>query len=140
MLSRDFWTDERLHTLVECVQEKRMPVRDNGAAHLALLAGSAAVARSRPDVPPPPRLYKTPSDRLWHMFRSSVRRDHEWISPFLLDDPYFTAAARVVLLTVIVLNQMFTEALLFDFRFPESGSGTCTASSSLSTYTTTTTN
>ena len=59
------------------------------------------------------------------------------MSPFFLDDRFFAPASRAVLLTVIVLTQMFTQAVLFDFRFGDIGQMATCANTVTSTTTTT---
>ena len=140
MLSRDFWDDEHMRTLVNCVNDQIPPIRRDVTNLSKMLAMSEEakheerLLEARTDSKKT-RIFATASKRMWAMFVRVLKREHEWVAPFYVTgiDRFFTVASRVLLLTVVLLTQMFTEALLFDFRFPESG-GTCTASTVYKTF------
>jgi hypothetical protein len=104
-LCREFWSDGHLAKLRELDKKTQAP--DEGA-HVARVHRVSCGAR------------------LWHRFKARVRMEHEWIAPFLLtaENKFFTPGARVVLLALVILTQMATDAILFDLRHPET-QGTC---------------
>ncbi len=114
-------SERHLRTLLTCVEQSAAPPRNNAALHLAVADEEKNKKQTR--------MFAGPMARAWRRFVMVAKREHEWLAPFFItvEDRYFTAAARVMLLTMVILMQMFTEALLFDFRFPSSG-GTCALS------------
>ena len=131
-LRREFWTDEHLHTLKE--SHKTNSVKDvstrffHGEDSLVLMAPDEAIQIER---------IRVCSD-CWSRFFERVFIEHEWVAPLrvTVEERHFTPAARIMLLTIVIMGQMFVEALLYDLRFPNRG-GTCSGAASY-TYATTT--
>ena len=131
-LRREFWTDEHLHTLKE--SHKSNTVKDlstrffHGEGSLVLMAPDEAIQIERIGV----------CSDCWSRFFERVFIEHEWIAPLrvTVEERHFTPAARIMLLTIVIMGQMFVEALLYDLRFPNRG-GTCSGAASY-TYATTT--
>lgn len=109
MLSRNFWTDEHLRTLADCIEKKVAPntIRWGVATKNNLQQVESS------------RVFSTPFQRMWEKFVHAVQKEHEWLAPYTItgNERFFTVPSRVLLLTVILLTQLFTEALFFDYRF-----------------------
>ena len=124
-LRREFWTDEHLNTLKE--SHKTNSVKDvstrffHGEDSLVLMAPDEAIQIER---------IRVCSD-CWSRFFERVFIEHEWVAPLrvTVEERHFTPAARIMLLTIVIMGQMFVEALLYDLRFPNRG-GTCSGAAS----------
>ena len=131
-LRREFWTDEHLNILKE--SHKTNSVKDlstrffHGEDSLVLMAPDEAIHIERIGV----------CSDCWSRFFERVFIEHEWIAPLrvTVEERHFTPAARIMLLTIVIMGQMFVEALLYDLRFPNRG-GTCSGTASYTHATTT---
>lgn len=124
MLSRNFWTDEHLRTLTDCIEKKVAP---------NTIRWGVATKNNQQQVESS-RVFSTPFQRMWNKFVHAVQKEHEWLAPYTItgNERFFTVPSRVLLLSVILLTQLFTEALFFDYRFSTTR-GTCSVETVYST-------